>query len=77
MPSYFAVNSIKSVFLSEIGSGHQNSNFVESFKWAGGMPNIWNEWVKRWDHQRGGIGREFTEADLENELSQLFAHVCK
>ena len=42
--------------MSEIGSGHQNSHFVESFKCAGGMPNILeNEWG---DHQR--VARKWT-----------------
>ena len=42
--------------MSEIGSGHQNSHFVESFKCAGGMPNIL-EWMGR-DHQR--VARKWT-----------------
>ena len=67
--SCFAVNSIKSVFLSEIGSGHRNSHFTESFKWAGGMPNIRNEWVRRRDHQRGVL-----EESSQKLISKMNSH---
>ena len=48
----------------------ENSHFVESFKWAGGMPNIRNEWVRRRDHQRGGV----LEESSQKLISKMNSH---